>query len=223
MKKLGILIFARYNSKRLPGKVLKEIFLEKKLLEVIYLRLKKFTKLNIVVCTSLSKKDNQIIKICKQQKIRFFRGNLKNVFDRTIKCLKKFKFDAFVRINADRPFVDFDEVNKMVKIFRKNKFDIITNQLSKKCPKGLACEVAKSEVFFDIKKKISLSDKEHIFNFFYRNKKKYKIYNLNNKDYFKKKKIKLSIDTYHDLSKVKKIYKNLGSIYVPTKKILKLI
>ena len=39
MKKLGILIFARYNSKRLPGKVLKEIFLEKKL-EVIYLRLK---------------------------------------------------------------------------------------------------------------------------------------------------------------------------------------
>ena len=77
--------------------------------------------------------------------------------------------------------------------------------------------------FLILKKKISLSDKEHIFNFFYRNKKKYKIYNLNNKDYFKKKKIKLSIDTYHDLSKVKKIYKNLGSIYVPTKKILKLI
>ena len=47
---------------------------------------------------------------------------------------KKFKFDAFVRINADRPFVDFDEVNKMVKIFKKNKFDIVTNQLSKKMP-----------------------------------------------------------------------------------------
>ena len=148
MKKLGILIFARYNSKRLPGKVLKEIFLEKKLIEVIYLRLKKFTNLDIVVCTSSSKKDDQIVKICKQLKIRFFRGNLKNVFDRTIKCLKKFKFDAFVRINADRPFVDFYEVNKMVKIFKKNEFDIITNQLSKKCPKGLACEVASAEVFF---------------------------------------------------------------------------
>ena len=54
-EKTRILIFARYNSKRLPGKVLKEIFLEKKLLEV-YLRLKKFTKLNIVVCTFYQKK-----------------------------------------------------------------------------------------------------------------------------------------------------------------------
>ena len=223
MKKLGILIFARYNSKRLPGKVLKEIFLEKKLIEVIYLRLKKFTNLNIVVCTSSSKKDDQIIKICKLLKIRFFRGDLKNVFDRTIKCLKKFKFDAFVRINADRPFVDFHEVNKMVKIFKKNKFDIITNQLSKKCPKGLACEVARAEVFFSITKKMSSSDKEHIFNFFYRNKKKYRIYNLDNKDYYKKRNMRLSVDTHKDLSKIKKIYKNLGSIYVPTKRILKFI
>jgi len=184
MKKLGILIFARYNSKRLPGKVLKKIFLEKKLIEVIILRLKKFTNLNIVVCTSSSKKDDQIIKICKQLKIRFFRGNLKNVFDRTIKCLKKFKFDA---------------------------------------SKGLACEVARAEVFFSITKKMSSSDKEHIFNFFYRNKKKYRIYNLDNKDYYKKRNMRLSVDTHKDLSKIKKIYKNLGSIYVPTKRILKFI
>ena len=128
-----------------------------------------------------------------------------------------------MRINADRPFVDFDEVNKMVKIFRKKKFDIITNQLSKKCPKGLACEVAKSEVFFKNTKKLSPSDKEHIFNFFYRNKKKYRIYNLENKFYYKKIKKNLSIDTSKDLLKIKKIYKSLGSIYVPTKKILKII
>jgi spore coat polysaccharide biosynthesis protein SpsF (cytidylyltransferase family) len=223
MKKLGILIFARIDSKRLPGKVLKEITLEKNLLEIVYLRLKKFTNLKIVVCTSLSKKDDQIIRICKQRKISFFRGNLKNVFDRTINCLKKFKFDAFVRINADRPFVDFDEVNKMVKIFRKKKFDIITNQLSKKCPKGLACEIAKSEVFLKNTKKLSYSDKEHIFNFFYRNKKKYRIYNLDNKLYYKKIKKNLSIYTSKDLSKIKKIYKGLGSIYVPTKTILKII
>lgn len=111
----------------------------------------------------------------------------------------------------------------MVKIFRKKNFDIITNQLSKNCPKGLACEVAKSELFLKTKKKLSHTDKEHIFNFFYRNKREYRIYNLENKFYHNKKKKNLSIDTPKDLSKIIKIYKNLGSIYIPTKKILKII
>ena len=46
---------------------------------------------------------------------------------------------------------------------------------------------------------------------------------LDNKDYYKKRNMKLSVDTHKDLSNIKKIYKNLGSIYVPTKRILKFI
>ena len=59
--------------------------------------------------------------------------------------------------------------------------------------------------------------------FFIETKKKYRIYNLDNKDYYKKRNMKLSVDTHKDLSNIKKIYKNLGSIYVPTKRILKFI
>ena len=74
--KIAAIIQARANSSRMPNKVLEKIK-DKNLLEIIYLRLKKFTNLKIVVCTSLSKKDDQIVRICKQQKISFFRGNLK--------------------------------------------------------------------------------------------------------------------------------------------------
>ena len=70
------------------------------------------------------------------------------------------------------------------------------------------------------KNKLKKKDKEHIFNFFYRNKKKYKIFNLNNK-YYKINRLKnFSIDKPLDLFKVKEIYSYFGSIYVPTKKIL---
>ena len=223
MKKMGVLIFARMNSKRFPGKVLKKIFFDKNLLEIIFLRLKRFSNLKIVVCTSLSKNDDKIVKFCKKKKIKYFRGNLNNVFDRTVNCLKKYNFNSFVRVNADRPFVDYIEINKMIKIFNKNKVDIVTNKLSKNCPKGLISEVAKSKIFIDLEKKIlKKNDKEHIFNFFYRNKKKYKIFNLKNKLYKKNYLKNLSIDRPNDLQKSKKIFNNFGNIYVSTKKILNL-
>ena len=223
MKKIGILIFARMNSKRFPGKVLKKIIFNKNLLEIIFLRLKKFSKLTIVVCTSLSKNDDKIIKFCKKKKIKYFRGNLNNVFDRTVNCLKKYKFESFVRVNADRPFVDYDEVNKMIRIFKKRNVDIVTNQLSKKYPKGLSSEIARSQIFIDLEKKLlKKNDKEHIFNFFYRRKKNYKILNLKNKLYEKNYLKNLSIDKPNDLQKTKKIFNNFGNIYVSTKNILNL-
>ena len=119
MSKQAILIFARSNSKRLPGKVLKEIYSGKNLLEIIILRLKKFLRIKIIVCTSKSKADNKIVKICKKNKIKYFRGELSNVFKRTKDCLKKYKLKSFIRINADRPFVDFDEIQKLLEYIKK--------------------------------------------------------------------------------------------------------
>ena len=68
----------------------------------------------------------------------------------------------------------------------------------------------------NLKKKI----KNTFLIFFYRNKKKYKIFNLDNK-YYKINRLKnFSIDKPLDLFKVRKIFSYFGNIYVPTKKIL---
>tara|TARA_B100001057_G_scaffold463289_1_gene517127 strand:+ start:770 stop:1453 length:684 start_codon:yes stop_codon:yes gene_type:complete len=221
MQNQVILIFARVSSRRLPGKVLKKIFLNKTLLEIIILRLKKFLKLKIIVCTSRLKSDDNIVKICKKNKIKYFRGELNNVYKRTINCLKKHKIKSFIRINADRPFVDFDEIKKILKIYKKKKFDIISNNYKKECPKGLVCELAKSKIFFDMdEKKLSKKDKEHIFNYFYKNKKDYKFYFKKNKLYKNNSNKNLSIDNLTDLKRTKKIFNFVKNIYVPTRKIL---
>ena len=67
-------------------------------------------------------------------------------------------------------------MSKMINFYKKNNFDIITNQLLKTCPKGLACEIAKTQIFYKINK-ISLTQdyKEHIFNYFYKHKRTIKL------------------------------------------------
>lgn len=217
----AILIFARTSSQRLPGKVLKKIYKNKTLLEIVILRLKKFLKLKIIVCTSNLKSDDPIIKICKKNRIKYFRGELNNVYKRTINCLKKNKIQSFIRINADRPFVDYDEIKKIIKISKKKKFDIITNNFRGHCPKGLVCELAKSKIFFDLQEKgLTRNDKEHIFNYFYRNKKNYKFQYVKNLLYRKNQRKTFSIDNLIDLNRTKKIYKSMDNIFFQTKKIL---
>ena len=41
-------------------------------------------------------------------------------------------------------------MDRMIKKFKNSKFDIITNQYPRTYPKGLACEVAKTKIFFEI-------------------------------------------------------------------------
>ena len=93
------------------------------------------------------------------------------MFNRTTECIKKFKFNYFVRICADRPFFDVDLMKKVINLILKKNFDIITNVNPRTYPKGLTCEVAKTIIFKNFNQKnILKSDKEHIFNYFYRKK-----------------------------------------------------
>ena len=224
MKKIGIIIFARTSSKRFPKKVTSLINRKKTLLEIIYDRVKKKSGKNVVIInTSTNKKDDKIISICKKRGIKFYRGDLENVLSRTVRCCRKFKLDAFVRVNADRPFFDFDLMSEMINFYKKNNFDIITNQLLKTCPKGLACEIAKTQIFYKISK-ISLTQdhKEHIFNYFYKHKKNYKIKNYEKKIYKKNKKLNLSIDSKKDFKFAENIYKKFDDNFlIETNKVLK--
>lgn len=223
MNKLVIIIYARLSSKRLKGKVLKKIF-NKCLLEIIYLRLKKKLNIPIIVNTSTNKSDDLLVKFCKKKNIKFFRGSLNNVFLRTIMCLKKNKINGFIRVCADRPFVDFREIKKAIKIFKSKKFDIVTNQLHKKVPKGLSCEIASSEIFYDVfnNNELTKSEKEHIFEYFYKNISDFKIYKLRNNLYEKNAKFNLSIDSSKDFQRAVNIFlKYKKNIYVSTLKVLK--
>ena len=204
--KIAILIQARYNSKRLPGKVCLKI-LDKELLLHVYNNCKKSCLKKIYVITSKNKSDKPIIDLCKKNKIKYFKGSLTNVYLRYLQAIKKFKLDGFVRITGDSPLINYKIIDKAIKKFSKKKHDIITNVLPRSFPIGQSVEVIDSKIFINNYKNILKKDeKEHITKYFYKNKKDFKIINLKNKRNESKK--NLSINTKKDFFKIENIIKS---------------
>ena len=209
-KKVGLIIYARMSSKRFPGKVLKKINNNQSICEIIINKLEKIgLKSKIVIATSKNKNDKKIVNFCRKNKVKFFLGSNKNVFLRTINCIEKHKFQYFVRICADRPLFDTDLMKKMIKIIIFKNYDIVTNVYPRTYPKGLTCEVAKTNIFKKIDlKDLKIQDKEHIFNYFYRNKN-YKIHNVKSKYNKKFLNKNFCIDNQKDLIKIQNILNKL--------------
>jgi|TARA_B100001059_G_C17807407_1_gene570059 spore coat polysaccharide biosynthesis protein SpsF (cytidylyltransferase family) len=205
-KRIGLILYARMSSKRFPGKVLKKVYDNKNILQIIVDNLKKIkAQNNLIVATSNLNSDKKIIEFCKKNKIRYFLGDHRNVFLRTKMCIKKNDLKYFVRICGDRPFFDVFLMKRMIKLMITDKYDIVTNVNPRTYPKGLTCEVAKSKIFEQVNaKKLSKEDKEHIFHYFYKSKK-YNIYNF--KSNLKKKFLNenFCIDNKNDIIKIKKI------------------
>ena len=208
-QRMAIIIFARLNSKRLPNKVFEKIRYKPLLFHIIN-RIKKKSKfqLPIIVATSNRKSDDKIENFCKKKRIMIYRGDLNNVYNRSLDCFNKFSLESFVRVCADRPFFDVSLMDQMINKFNNSNFDIVSNQFPRTYPKGLGCEVAKTSIFFRIKKhKLTKEYKEHIFNYFYKNSKKYKIYNFSlSKKYSDFQNQDFSINNKSDLIKINNIY-----------------
>ena len=203
--KIAILIQARYNSKRLPGKVCLKV-LNKELLLHVYDNCKKSCLKGVYIITSKNKSDKPIVDLCTKNKIKYFKGNLTNVYLRYFQAIKKLKLDGFVRITGDSPLIDYKIINKAIKKFLKEKPDIITNVFPRSFPVGQSVEVINSKIFMNNYKNIFKKDeKEHITKYFYKNYKNFKIINFRNKKNESKK--NLSINTKEDFFKITKMIK----------------
>ena len=104
------------GSSRLPGKVLRPIG-DLPLLGHILMRLELLIHpAIIVVATSDLPQDDKIEDYCKELNILCFRGSEEDVLDRYYSCAKKYKFDNIVRLTADNPFTDIEELDRLISL-----------------------------------------------------------------------------------------------------------
>jgi spore coat polysaccharide biosynthesis protein SpsF len=201
-------IQARCNSKRFKNKIL---FLINNLPLIIhvYLRVKKSTFIKkVVIATSKNKTDDKLIEILQKFKIKYFRGDLKNVAKRLYKVAELNKVKYFMRINGDSPLIDYKTIDRAFRIFKnRNKdYDLITNVFPRTFPKGQSVEIIKTLALKKNLDYFSKTDEEHVTKYFYKNYKKFQIKNFKLKG--KKKDIDQSIDTKKDLEYVLKKFEN---------------
>lgn len=223
-KKIILIICARCSSKRFPNKVLKKIN-GKELLLQVYDRVKYSECINrIIVATSKKRSDDNLEKLCKKNNIKCYRGSLNNVFSRFRNIINIYDPDILVRISADSPFIDPKLIDQSIKLFLTKRVDIVTNVFKRTYPKGQSIEVFNKQIFLKPKNlKLNSYEKEHVSPFFYKNKKKYKIFNFESKNNLSK--YNLTVDYKNDLIFFNKIIKKIkvSRINYSYKTILKLI
>ena len=216
------------GSKRFPGKVLKK-FGNETALSLLVKRLKRSRTLDdIVIATTVERRDDLIYDWCKSNSIKCFRGSEEDVLDRVVKAHEFMKSDLVVEIAGDCPFTDPVIIDLAVETFLTNKFDVVTN-----CgniltwPLGQYAQVFPLELLKTVNEKVS--DQvvhEHVSLFFYENPNLYKIYDLIAPKKWQYPNVRIVLDYKEDFLFLSKIFENLSKkhdIYFGIDDILKLL
>lgn len=207
---IGFIILCRYNSSRLPGKILKKIQ-EKAILQYIVDSLCNVAKKeNIVVATSEETSDNPISNYCKENNIQVFRGDLDNVSKRFKDCANYYNFDYATRINGDNIFVDQSTINDMLQIAETNKYDLVSNVKNRTFPKGMSVEIVKTEHYNKMYDSFTTPDDfEHVTINLYQNDKDKNYFYFYNQKCKESAGLQFAIDTQDDFNLAEKIITKL--------------
>lgn len=156
-----IIVQARMNSSRLPGKVLKRLS-GRPVLAHIQERLSQCRLADeIVVATSKESSDNIIEEFCVTQNLPCFRGSLDDVLDRLYNTAREHSADAIVRITGDCPLIDPVVVDAVILAFLAGKYDCYG--LGGEFPDGLDCTAFSFKAIERAWKEACLpSEREHV-------------------------------------------------------------
>ncbi len=209
--KIGFIILCRYNSSRLPGKILKKIE-GKEILQYIVDSLSNITNnSNIIVATSTQESDNPIFEYCIEKNIQVFKGDLNNVSKRFMDCANNYNLDYATRINGDNIFVDQETITEMLKITELNNYNLISNVKNRTFPKGMSVEIVNTEHYNKKYKTFSSpNDFEHVTINLYNNDENENYYYFYNTKCPESAGIQLAIDTQEDFDTASQIIKKLN-------------
>ncbi len=129
---IGIIIQARMGSTRLPGKILKDFYGDKTLLEVLLDNLRKIPEVKIIVATSTSDSDDKLESFLNEKGENVFRGSESDVLERFINAAETFHLDGIVRICSDNPFLDSSGIQALIDKAETSDADYIGFQINGK-------------------------------------------------------------------------------------------
>lgn len=112
--RVGVVLQARMGSSRLPGKVMRMLAGQPMLGQILD-RLKRATCPDVtIVATSDLPADDPLAEFATRHGIGVFRGSEQDVLDRYYQAALAFGLDHVVRATADNPFVDPEELDRLV-------------------------------------------------------------------------------------------------------------
>ncbi|MGB5847940.1 MAG: glycosyltransferase family protein [Ignavibacteriaceae bacterium] len=211
--KIVTIIQARMGSTRLPHKVMMPLA-GKPLLLRMYQRVDaaNYTDI-IIIATTEEEYDDPIISLCKDNDIKYYRGNSIDLLDRHYKAALPFNPDAVVKIPSDCPLIDPGIIDKVLKYYIDNKklFDFVSNLHPASYPDGNDVEIfaasALKDAWLNAKKEL---EREHTTPYFWENQDKFNLGNVQweiGKDYSMSH--RFTIDYEQDYEFITRVYEEL--------------
>lgn len=158
-------IQARMGSSRLPGKVLRKLH-GKEMLRWQVDRIRESRLVDeVVVATTTSPVDDEIVEFCRTYDVRCFRGPEHDVLGRICRLINEFDVELHVECFGDSPFVDPQLIDEFVGFFFKHskRLDFVTNSLETTYPPGLDFHVYRGSSLLQVEVLMSKDDelREH--------------------------------------------------------------
>ena len=205
------IVQARMGSTRLPGKVLMNLS-GKPVLEHVIDRLKQSNYINqVIVATSDNEENEAIFELCGSKNVLCFKGSEDDVLDRFYQACMNFDVnsnDILIRITADCPLIDYEIVDKTIKLHLVENNDYTSNTMPCTYPDGLDCEVFNFDILVNAWKNANLSsEREHVTLYIRNHPEIYKLGGLTNDvDYSD---LRWTLDEKEDFVLINEIYENL--------------
>lgn len=163
-ERVSVVIQARMNSTRLPGKVLLPLAGAPALQRMVHRVRRVRCAARVVVATSTQASDDPIAALCRQEGIVCVRGALDDVLGRILRAVPA-GTEAVVRLTGDCPLVDPALVDRHIECFGALPAGprYVTNAVTRTFPDGLDVEVMSLDLLKEADRMATtLPDREHV-------------------------------------------------------------
>lgn len=197
--RIAIVVFARMDSRRLPGKALLRLAGRPMLARVLD-RVRR-SRFPVIVATSDRAIDDPIAALAADEGVPCFRGDANDVAARALACMDAHRLDALIRISGDSPFIDPALIEAVADRFAAQPgTEIATNVHPRSFPPGESVEAitlrALARIAADAR---DLADREHVTAYAYAHPERFRIVNYAAAASYDG--IALTVDTSEDLAR----------------------
>ena len=207
-----MIVQARMDSTRLPGKVLIELE-GRPMLSQQLRRLALCSSVDeLVVATTTSQSDDAIVNLAEKEGVRWFRGSREDVLARYLGASRESGADVVVRVTADCPLIDPYIADRVIDelVNHAGECDYVSNVLKRTYPRGLDVEA----MFRDTLERLNRlaqdsADREHVTRFLLVQRPDlFQVRSVT--DGIDNSNLRWTVDTPDDLEAVRAIYRGLG-------------
>ncbi len=218
---IGVIIQARMGSTRLPGKVLRTIGHLPLLGHVLGRLAMSKHKLSVVVATSTLVQDDDIAVFCQISNVKCFRGDESDVLDRYYQCAKLYEFKHVVRLTADNPFTDIEELDRLIDMHMQMGF-AFTHSFGQ-LPVGVGAEIFTFDALKQSwKEGHEPHHREHVDEYLIENPTIFKTGVLEVPTNKNKPALRLTVDTEEDLKKASSLVEQVNKNWLTTEQVIEL-